>query len=151
MVERGADERDLLAHALGVGAEPAVAGVRELEELEQLVDPPAAELWGEVVDRAEVVQVGAGRHPLVEARDLRHEANQSAHPRRVVGGVDAVDPHHPGRRQEHAGHAAQGGRLAGAVAAQQHEAFPLVHLDRQVAEGEHVAVALGQALDFQHS
>src|SRR5579859_1751840 len=30
-VERGADERDLLPHALGEGAEPAVAGVDELE------------------------------------------------------------------------------------------------------------------------
>src|SRR2546430_546744 len=37
-VERGADQRDLLAHSLGEGAEPSIARVRELEGLEQLLD-----------------------------------------------------------------------------------------------------------------
>src|SRR6266550_2814393 len=58
-VQRGADERDLLAHTLGKGSEPSIAGLRQLEEIEQLINSPPAKCRLEVVDSAEVVEVRA--------------------------------------------------------------------------------------------
>src|SRR5207249_2609504 len=80
-VQCGADQRDLLPHALGVAAQPAIGRVAELEELEQGLDPPGSNLRWKIVDRAEIVEVSAGRHPLVQAGQLRHEAHALAHRR----------------------------------------------------------------------
>src|SRR5207302_6862500 len=74
-VEGGTDERDLLPHAFGKGAEPPVACVTELEQLEELTDAASADRRLDVVDRAEVVQVSPGRHALLDAGALRHESD----------------------------------------------------------------------------
>src|SRR5690348_5090721 len=149
-VEGRADERDLLAHAFGVGSEPAVDGVRQLEQLEEVVDPALAQSRREIIDRAEVVEVRARRHALVKARYLRHQADLCADGGRIVRGVEAVDPHGAGGGPQHSGHAAQSRGLAGAVTAKQDEALAFADGDRQVAEREHVAIALGEALNVQH-
>src|SRR5712691_6818825 len=149
-VEGRPDERDLLAHSLRVGAEPAVARVAELEELEKVVDPAPAQRGLHVVDGPEVVEVGPRRHALVEPRHLGHQPDAGANRGRIVGGVDAVDAHGPRGRDQHARHAAERGRLARPVAAQQDEALALFHPDCQVAERKHVAIALGETFDFEH-
>ena len=149
-MKRRPDERHLLAHALGECAEPAVPGVAQLEHLQQVADPAPPDCRLEVVDRTEVVEVSTRRHALVQARHLGHQTDEGAHRCRVVGRVDAVDPDVSGGRQQHAGHAAQGGGLAGAVAPEQNKALPLLDLHAQVAQREHVAVALREAFDFEH-
>ena len=106
-VQGGPDQRDLLPHTFGEGAKPAVARIRELEGLEQLADPSPAQPWLDVVDGPEVVEVGAGRHALVQPGDLRHKTDAGANRRRVFGGVDAVDCHSSGSGQKHAAQAAQ--------------------------------------------
>src|SRR5216683_2972936 len=83
-VEGGADERDLLAHAFRVGAEPAVARVAELEELEKVVDPAPAQRGLDVVHGAEVVEVGPRGHALVEPRHLRHQPDPGPDRGRIV-------------------------------------------------------------------
>src|SRR6266567_400136 len=115
-VQGGPDQRDLLPHALREGAEPAVAGVVELEQVQQFVDTALSHVRVHPVDGAEVVEVRARGHPLVKAGQLRHEAHTRAHGRGIRCCVDAIHPHRAGARREHAGHAAQGGGLAGAVA-----------------------------------
>src|SRR5438105_4748290 len=55
-VQGGADQRDLLPHAFGKGAEPAVAGVGELKQVEQLVDSTLSQTGVHLVDGAEVVE-----------------------------------------------------------------------------------------------
>ena len=128
-MEGGTNECDLLPHAFGVSAKPAVAGVSELEQLEELVDaaPPHPRL--DVVDGAEVIEVGARGHSLVQAWHLGHQADQRPNGGRVVLGVDSVDPDRPRRRQQHTCHASKRGRLAGAVPAEQDEAFALIDAD----------------------
>ena len=149
-MQRGPDERDLLAHPLGEGAQPSITSVCELEGLEQLVDPPPPKQGLQPVDGAEMIEVGAGGHALVEARHFRHQSDERTHGGRVVGGVDAVNPHGARAREQHAGHAPKRCRLAGAIAAEQHEALALVDLDGQIAEPKHLPIALGQAFDLQH-
>src|SRR5256886_8000137 len=139
-VERGAYECHFLPHAFRECAQPSVAGVCELEDLEELVDPAPSNAGLDVVDRAEVVQVRPHGHALVQAWHLRHEANTRAHGRAVVGGVDAVDLHHSGGGQQHAGHAAQRGCLTCAGAAKGGQALALVDADRQGFERQDVAV-----------
>jgi hypothetical protein len=51
---------------------------------------------------------------------------------------------------QHAQHDPRGGGLAGAVGADEPEHLPLGHGERQVVEGDQVAVAAGQALELQH-
>ncbi len=97
-----------------------------------------------------MIEVGAGGHPLVETGDLGHESHPGANRGRIVGGVDAVDFDGARRRKQDARHAAQGRRLAGAVAAKQDQALAFLDIDRQVFERKHVAVTLGKALNFQH-
>jgi len=149
-VQRRPDQGDLLPHAFGEGAQPPVAGVGELEDLEQVVDAAAPHRGLDVVDGAEVVQVGASRHPLIEAGDLGHESDPGSNRSRIVPGVDAVDFDRARRGQQDARHAAQGGRLSGSVAAEQDQALPFLDIDGEVLEGKHVAVALGKAFNFQH-
>ena len=105
-VQRRPDQGDLLPHAFGEGAQPPVAGVGELEDLEQVVDAAAPHRGLDVVDGAEVVQVGASRHPLIEAGDLGHESDPGSNRSRIVPGVDAVDFDRARRGQQDASHAA---------------------------------------------
>src|SRR5438445_52195 len=149
-VERGAYECHFLAHAFREGAQPPVAGVGELEDLEQLVDPAPASVGLDGVDRPDVVQVRPDGHALVEAGDLGHEAHSRADRSGIVGGVDAVDLHHSTAGQQDSRHTAQCGRLPCTVAAEQDQALAFLDADGQVLEREHVAVALGETFDFQH-
>ena len=97
-----------------------------------------------------MVQVGAGRHALVEAGHLGHQADACAHGCGVVRGVDAVDLHGARCGKKHTGHAAQRGRLARAVAPEQDQALAFLDPDGQLHQREHVAIAFGEVVDFQH-
>ena len=149
-MQRRAYQRDLLPHALRVRTEPAIARVGELEQLEQVVDAATAHLRSHVVDGAEVIEVGARRHPLVQPWHLGHESDAGSHSGPIVRGVDPVDLHRAGAGHKDAGHAAERRGLAGAVAAEQDQAFALVHAHGEVPERKHVAIALGQVFNFQH-
>ena len=90
------DQRDLLPHALGEAAQPAFAGVGEVEQLQQAPDPAGPRGFIEAVDAAEEVEVAARGHPVVEARHLGHQAHLGADGIRLEGAVAATDEHPPG-------------------------------------------------------
>src|SRR5207245_11050989 len=100
-------------------AHPPIACIEQVELLQELVDPAPAQLGLDLVDGAEVVEVCARRHALVEARYLRHQSHLGAYSRRISRGVDAVDGHAARGRQQNPGHAAKRGGLPGAIAPEQ--------------------------------
>src|SRR5438445_166485 len=150
-MQSGADQSDFLTHAFRVRAQPAIGGVEQVELSEQVFDSAAPQGRLEVVDRAEVIEVGSSRHALVQTRDLGHHPHLGAHRGGVGCGVGAVDLHRARRRHQHAGHAAQGGRLAGAVATEKDQAAAFAHPHRQVAESQHLAVPLGEPINLEHA
>ena len=97
-----------------------------------------------------MIEVSARRHPLVQPWHLGHESDAGSHTDGIVGGVDPVDFHRAGAWHKDPRHAAERRRLAGAVAAEQDQAFARVHAHGEVPECKHVAIALGKAFNFQH-
>jgi hypothetical protein len=67
----------------------------------------------------------------------------------VIDG-SAAPAHLAGVRFQHPEDDPHGGGLAGAVGPDEPEHLPLGDGERQVIEGDQVAVAAGQALQFQH-
>ena len=88
---------------------------------------------------------GGGRGPAagVEAARLQHGADLAGRVGELAVGP-AVDGGGAGGRGDQAEQHAQGGRLAGAVGAEEAGDRPLVDLEVEVVDGEHVAEALGE-------
>src|SRR5437588_2750556 len=149
-MQRRADQGDLLAHALGEGAEPASAGLHEVKQFEQALDAAGAGCGVQAVDAAEEVQVATCGHPVVEARHLRYQAHLGSNCIRIDGTVVAVDDHPAGTGEEQSGKAAQRGRLAGAVLSQQDQGRAGAQAKAQVADRHHLAVLLGKSIDLEH-
>jgi hypothetical protein len=146
---RAGDERgrevEPAAHAARVGLGGAVAGVLELELLEQI----ARALHGtgpcrgvEASDHLEVLEAG---EVLVDSGVLPGEADGGAQLRRLGGDVEAGDAGAPGVRLEQRREDPHRGRLAGAVWPQEAEHGALLRLEVDAVEGDHIAVGLGQA------
>ena len=89
-----------------------------------------------------------GRHVKGTGAVLRHWSGRDGG--RVVRRVNPIDLDRARGGKQHAGHAPQGGGLAGPVAAQQDKALAFLDADGQVFERKHLAVALGEAFNFQH-
>ena len=149
---RARDERrreiQAAAHAAGVGAHQAIAGLVEVEAVEQLACPLLSGIAAQVVEPADHLEVLEPGQPLVDRRVLAGEADLRAQLGRVLDHVEAGDARAPRAGREQRGQDPDRGRLPGAVGAEQPEHGPLLDLEVDPAERLDVAVGLLQALDL---
>jgi hypothetical protein len=117
----------------------------------ETLDPVGGRVVGlagrQPVQPGEVLELVPDPHLRVQPSLLRQVADALAH--LVVHG-SAAPADLAGVRFQHAEDDPHGGGLAGAVGADEPEHLPLAHGERQVVEGDQVAVAAGQTLQFQH-
>ena len=118
---------------------------RETDLVEHLGDPGAREPAGV----GQPAQVGAGGPLAVHGLGVQQRADL-AHRRRRIAIRAAADRHRPGGRAIQPEDEAQRGGLAGAVRAQEAVDHARNHLERQVVDGDRVAVALAQPARLDH-
>ncbi len=79
IVQQCADQRQLLPHAFGELAEPAVNDARHADLIEQVLGPPPGIGLREPVDAPEEAQILPGAHAGVEAVVFGEQADASPH------------------------------------------------------------------------
>ena len=142
VAEQGGGQPEALAHAEREAPDPAAAGGGQPGLLQDLVDPPRVEP-GRGGQDPEVV---AGRAARVEPARLQDRPDPAGRVGQLAVGP-AGDGGRAGGRGDQAEEHPQGGRLAGAVGAEEAHDRPGVDLEVELVDGEHVAEALGEALD----
>src|SRR6202521_4692576 len=150
VMEQGGGQRHLLAHAARVAGKEVVAAFVQVEELQQRLDPAIAKAALDVVEVTRKLEEFPGAQLVVERRGIRHVPDPGLRSLRLGHDVDA---RHPGAATGGAQQAHQhldGGRLAGAVGAQEAEQLPRSHLQIQVLHGRQAAVPLGQEPGGEH-
>ena len=115
---------------------------RSAVALGDLVDPLARLGAGEAANLGGEKQIFGDRHLVVERRMIGQVPHPRAHVVGVIDDVEPVDPHAPRGRQKIASQDAQGGRLAGAVEAEQADDLPFGDGERQRADRFAIAVVL---------
>ena len=141
-----AGEIQAAAHAARVGLREPVAGVGELEALEQLARPVGRPAPAQVVEPPDHLEVLEAGEVLVDRRVLPGQADAGAQQRRVTHDVEPADLGAPAVGHEQGGQDADARGLAGAVGAEQPEHGAV--WDRQVdaVERQHLAIGLLQPL-----
>ena len=142
---RARDERtgeiEAAAHAARVGLREPVAGVGQLEALEELARPVGRPALAQVVEPPDHLEVLEPREVLVDRRVLPGEPDAGAQQRRVTHDVEPADLRSPAVGHEQGGQDADAGGLAGAVRAEQPEHGAV--WDRQVDAVERLYLAIG--------
>jgi hypothetical protein len=136
--EQRTGEAKALAHPEREATDPAVRRAGQADEAQDLVHPLAANTRGGR-DHAQVV---TRRAPRMEGGGLQDRADR---PERVLE-LDVAAPEDRGAPRGRLGQAeqhAQGGRLPGAVGAEEARDGARPDLERQVVDGGDRAVALG--------
>jgi hypothetical protein len=148
-VEQAAGDEQALAHALGQGAGGGVALVDEVEGGEHLVDGGRELGLGELEALAEEAQVLGRRHVLVERVTVAEEADLTAQGGLVGARPHAVELDAALAGGEHGGEHAQGGRLAGAVGADEADDRAAGDREGEAADGPALAVVgLAEVLEL---
>ena len=132
-------------HAAGVGAGQPVGGVGEVHRVQRLGDAVGAFAAGDVEDAGEQCDVLPAGQARVGGQLLRHVAEQAAYRHPVPGRVVAEDPDHAGRDRQQRGDAADRGRLAGAVGAEQSEDLALAHGQVEAVDGVGLTEGVGES------
>ncbi len=147
LAQQGLRQPQALAHAFGVGFDPAVGGLLQPDPLEQ-------RSLGSGTDTLEFAEVGqhfAAAQLLVETDVLRQVTHASA---QVVGlGTNwrgAEQPHLPLAGTNHPQHQFHGGGLTGAIVTQQAHDLPRGQIQGDVGQGGHLAKVLADLLQFQY-
>ena len=145
--EHGLGDREPLAHALAVGADPAVDRVAEAGDLQCLsrCASPAGGRWRPSRAGGSPHRTGAAgsRGPR---RTRRSGPAPARRPRPAAPNARIV----PGRRPDQAHEHAQHGRLAGAVRAEQAQHHAALDVERHPAHRrEAAAVGLGEVADLR--
>ena len=122
--ERGGEVEAAL-HAAGVRLHAAVGGVLEVDDLEQAADALLRLARGHAVEpRLQRQQLAAGLE-VVEPRLLQRDADAAADGGGLTGDIEAGDLRAARGGAEQRRQHADGGRLAGAVGAEEAEDLPL--------------------------
>jgi hypothetical protein len=116
--------------------------------LERVSDPLLQHIVFQAVRPAIESKILQHRQVIVQTEALRHIADARPDFRRVFDHRDAQDFHCPGGRSQQPEHHADGGRLAGAVGAQETEDLPTSDLEVDPRHGSEVAEAFGQATSY---
>ena len=147
--DEGAAEVEPAAHAARVGLDDAVAGVGQVELLEQLVGPSPGLGRRQLVQPAEHPQVLAPGQVLVDRGELAGQADDLAELVRLLDDVEAGHRRPPGVGLEQGGQDPDGGGLAGAVGPEQAEDGALG--DGQVEAVESADLALAGLVDLDQA
>src|SRR5437899_2316704 len=150
VVDKGLREADPLPVSFGEVAEQAIADLSQATGVEDALErdgdvPPSQPL--QLRDEAEIARHA---HVVVEGRILGKIPDPTPYLGRLLEDVEAVDPHRARGRRQEAGDDPHGRRLSGAVGAEKAEDLPGSSGEGDVADGSKLAVALGQARDFDH-
>ena len=136
--------------ALGQLADERLAVVTQLDALDDDVYALLEVVSAYAAYGAEKRQVVLNGHVSVERHSLRQVADV---PPRFQGSGHGVVPSNagrPGGRRQVAGENAHGRSLAGAVGPQKTDDLSLFDMERNVVNGEVVAVVLAEAIDLYH-
>ncbi len=149
-VDQRAGDRGLDALALREAFGAAVDELAHFERGDRGVGALADRGVVEPVQMAEVGDVFARAHALVQAARIRQRAEPAAHGDRVGGGVDAVDEHLAAIGLHQCVQTAQRRRLAGAVGSEQAGDFAVARAERHAVDGDDLAERLVQIAYFYH-
>jgi len=133
-------------HAPAEGSRPAIGGVAQLKELEELGGPPLGRLTIDTVEPGLHHEVLPGGEIVVDADELGGVPDPLAHPFWTFRHVHTVDDHRPRCRPQQRDDDADRRRLAGAVGAEKPEDLPLGHPERDVVDGANTREDLHQRL-----
>ncbi len=135
-MDQGAGETELLFHAAGELAGQPVAERSEVREGEQALAPRRALRARHPEEIGIEVEILVDREVGVEPEALGHVGEPGLHGLRVGDHRDAVEDRVAGARPEDAGEHAQGGRLAGAVGADEPEELAGPHVEVETGDGD---------------
>ena len=144
VMDQGRSHLDPLAHALGVGGDPAVRGAGHVEQGD---GSRCGGVWV-----GQLVQLRGRDHELLAGQErvdrvpFRHQADQPVHLRAAPAGLAGHGQLAPRGRQEARDHV-HDRRLAGAVRAEQ-AGHAGLDRHRDVVDGHHVAVPAGYVAQF---
>ena len=142
VLDQHVGEAEPLAHAPGVGLDGAVAGLRQADPLQQLVDARLGLGVGDAVEPGRVAQVLAARHGPVEADVVGQVADVPLDLERVARRVEAEDLGRAAGRLGQAEQHQDGRRLARAVGTEEAEHLALADVQVERADGDLVVRAL---------
>ena len=144
--DEGTGEVEPPPHAARVRTDEPAGRVGEIEVRQELLRALARAAAAEVVEPPEHVEVLEAGQVLVDGRVLARQADPLPEARGLAKDVDSGDARAPLVGLEERGQDPDGGRLAGAVRAEQPEDGPSRHVQVDTAEGLDVAVALAEAV-----
>ena len=136
LVENGAAEREPLAPAGRERAGERALAAAKTGHVEHEGAPRGEPIRVEPVDAAEERDVLIDGQLLVEREALRHVADAALDALGIAVDVDAADERRPGRGPQQAAQHADGGGLAGAVAAEEAEDLAGADVERHVVDGD---------------
>jgi len=151
VMQEGPNQRDPLAHALGVFRQPAILIDLEGKLGQQPRGPFLANLCRETVQGPKEVQVLSGPHPRVEAVLLGENPHNPTH---FLGVFEEIKSPHPGstagRSKDPSQHADRGG-FPGSIWPEQRQDFSAPYAKRQAINPAPVAEPLAQTPGLNHS
>ena len=150
LVEDGLRQPRSLPVALGQLADERLSVVTQLDAFDDDVNALLEVVSTNAAYSAEKRQVVLDGHISVEGHSLRQVADV---PPRFQGSGHRVVPGDAGRpsgRRQVAGENAHGRSLAGAVGPQKTDDLALLDVERNIVNGEVVAVVLAEAIDLYH-
>ena len=148
LLDQRAADREALLLAAGQGGGPARERVADAEHRGDRIDPLADLGAGYPALAQRVGEIVEGREMRVEREGLEDHRHVAAL-HRGIGDVAAGKEDPAGIRPLEPGDRAQGGGLAGSARSQDHEELALGDLEIEPVQGDHAAVALGEAGDAQ--
>src|SRR5579859_328496 len=119
--------------------------------MQELVDAPCTSLAIQPVHATEKVQVGQRRHLIVQAGRIGYQADAQSNGRGISAHIAARDGRFAGRRRQESSQQPHGGRLAGAVRAEQCQDGAVGDAQRDVVDGHYRAELAAQAVRFDHA
>src|SRR3989475_9135554 len=142
-----------LAHALRVRGQQLAAerGLGQLEELGEAEDARRGLAVRQAVERGDELEVLPAGERLEHGAGLRHVADQALHRDRISHHVEPEDLRRARAGRQHTGQHLHGGRLAGAVGAEEPYQLPGGDLEVEAAHGLDRAEALGELAEADHA
>ena len=125
-----------------------VQHVFEEAQLDCAIHRPAARVAAQAAELGREMKEAVHGHVGITGRVLRQIADQALRGNRVLEHIVAADGDRAGGRGNEADHHAHGGRLAGAVRAEESQDFAAFHRERHIVDGDLGAERLGEVLNL---
>ncbi|OPZ22417.1 MAG: hypothetical protein BWZ10_00425 [candidate division BRC1 bacterium ADurb.BinA364] len=139
IVQQRLGQPDALIHALGIALERQIGGVRQADQFQQFADFAAALAPGHAVELAVKIKKFAPGQIIVEIRILGQKSDLGLH--RPITQRFAHDACRARRREVNAHQNLDGRGFSGAIRAKQAEDLAFFHVQREIVQRAHLAVA----------